>query len=467
MSSRLRRRPGDIVVRRRRFRRETVRVSAPRRISITPRPWMIPAAFAVLIAAGTLVLSLPVSSESREWTSGWNSLFTSTSAVSVTGLTRFDTAEHWSGFGEAMIAVLIHVGGLGVTMYAGVLVLAIGGRFGMRGREFFGFELMDYGERDVRRLLRRVMAFTAVVEGGTLLLLLPWHLGREASVGAAWQATFHAISAFNNAGFDLMGGGQGFSGQLSSPYPIAVMSVAAFLGSLSFLTVFNMRRRPRFWTLDTRLVALGMFSLLLIGTALFALGEVQSGRTLDGLGPLEVLVNSVFLSVNRTTGMATIDMSQLHNATTTVLLGMMFIGGASTSTAGGIKMGAFMVSIIVVMSSLRGRHRAQAFGREIPQATVLRALSVTSLGLAALGVGTWLLALTDDIPFLPLLFEVMSALANVGWSQGVTSGLSTAGANVLVLLMFVGRFGSLIIALSIPDRPDERYRYVPGQVRIG
>ncbi len=428
---------------------------------------MVVAAFALIILLGAFFLSLPIASESREWTNGFDSIFTATSAVSVTGLTRFDSAEQWSGFGEAVIAGLIQFGGLGVTMYAGLLLLIVGGRFGLRGREFFGMELMDVGERDVRRLLRRMLVFIVVLEALTFLLLLPWFLDFADGASGVWKAFFHAISAGNNAGFDLMGGGTGFQGQVSSPYPIAVMTVSAFLGSLSFVTVFQMRRRPRLWNLDTKLVAIGMFGLLLVGAILFLAGEVQEGRVLDGMGPVDSIVNAFFLSVNRTTGMATVDMSAIRDSTSAALLVLMFIGGASTSVAGGIKIGAFMVSIVVVISAFRGRHRAEAFGREIPQVIVIRAVAVVMLGLFSLVVGTWALALTDSVPFLPLLFEVMSALANVGWSQGVTFGLSEGGAMILVVLMFMGRLGPLMIALSIPDRPSDRYRYLRSSVRIG
>ena len=195
--------------------------------------------------------------------------------------------------------------------------------------------------------------------------------------------------------------------------------------------------------------------------------ESQSGRALDGLGVGDALSNSFFLSLNRTTGMATIDMSALREATTVALMVLMFIGGASTSTAGGIKLGAFMVIIAVVVAALRGRRRTEAFGRELPPVIVLRAVTITILGLLAFVVGVWLLALTDSAPFLPLAFEVMSALANVGWSQGLTGGLTTAGAMILVALMFIGRLGALMVVLAIPDRPTERYRYPTGAVRIG
>lgn len=428
---------------------------------------MIPVLFAVVIGIGAFLLSLPIASEDREWTNGVDALFTSASAVCVTGLARFDTAEHWSVFGEAMIAILVQAGGLGVTMYAGVLLLIFGNRFGMRGREFFGMELMDFGDRDIFRLLRRVMIFAFSIELVTFLLLLPWFFVQDPGGLAVWKSGFHAVSAFNNAGFDLQGGLRGFTGEVDDPYPILVMSVSAFLGSMSFITIFDLRRRPRLWSLDTKLVVVGMFGLLVLGVVLLLLEESASGRVLDGQSPAHAFVNSLFLSVNRTTGMSTVDLSLIDDSTTAALLLLMFIGGASTSTAGGIKMGAFMVTMVVVLSAVRGQHRASMFGRDIPQAILLRAVAVTILGFFTLGAGVWVLELTDDIAFLPLLFETMSALANVGWSQGVTPGVSQSGALVLTLLMFLGRLGPLYVALSIPDKPQTRYRFPEAGVRIG
>ena len=277
------RRPGNVVLRRTRVRPETLvlrrRRWRPR--TVTPRPWMIPAVFAATIALGALLLALPMASETRQWTSGWDALFTSASAVCVTGLVRVDTAEHWSGFGEAVILGLFQLGGLGVTMMAGMLLLVAGRRFGLRGREFFGMELADVGEMDIRRLLRRVLVFVAVVEVATFLLLLPWALDQTSGWRGVWVGLFHAVSAFNNAGFDLMGGFRSFTGQVDSTYPLVVMGVAAFLGSLSFITVFDLRRRrPRSWSLDTKFVVVGMLGL----TALGMLSH-RGGGTADRAGP--------------------------------------------------------------------------------------------------------------------------------------------------------------------------------------
>lgn len=459
--------PANRVIRRARLRPETIRVRQRRRVQFRPRPWMVLAAFAAVIAIGTLLLSLPAAAESRSWTSVRDALFTATSAVCVTGLVRVDTADHWSGFGEAVIAALIHLGGLGVTVYAGLVVLVIGGRFGLRGRTFFGFELIDPSEHDIRAILRRMVVFIVIVELTTFLLLLPWVISDVSGPRAVWVALFHSVSAFNNAGFDLQGGRAGFAGLIDSPYPLAIMGSSAFLGSLSFITVFQLRRRPRLWTLDTRLVLIGMAAFVLLGVGVFLVGESQDGRVLDGLSAGGAAINAFFLSINRTTGMSTVDMSALREATTVALLVPMFVGGASTSNASGIKLGTFMVLVVAVWAALRGRHRAEAFGRIIPAVIVLRAVAVITLGLATLVVGTWALALTDEGPLTPLVFEVMSALANVGWSQGLTPGLSVAGSLIVSALMFVGRLGPLMIALSIPERPLARYRYPEAAVRIG
>jgi len=326
---------------------------------------------------------------------------------------------------------------------------------------------MDPTERNILRLLQRVMIFAFGIELATFLLLLPWFWLDVPGGNAVWKSLFHSISAFNNAGFDLQGGLRSFTEEVDDTYPIAVLGGAAFMGSMSFITVFNMSQRPRGWTLDTKLVVIGMVTLLFVGMGLFMLAEQGDGRILAGMNPIEQVVNSFFLSVNRTTGMSTVDLWLVQDSTMAALMLLMFIGGSSTSTAGGIKVGAFMVSMVVVLSALRGQHRASIFGRDIPQAIVLRAIAVPILGFFTLGLGIWLLELTDDLEFLPLMFEVMSGLANVGWSQSITPQISQAGTLIMSALMFAGRLGSLYIALSIPDKPRTRYRFPEAGVRIG
>ena len=463
-----RRLPGNAVIRRARIPTEVLRPQRRRRLSVSPRPWMVALLFALVMLIGGALLSLPIASETREGIPFLDALFTAVSAMSVTGLTRFDTADAFSGFGELITLVLFQLGGLGVTMYAGILILAAGRRLGMRSRQFFGMELHAGGGHvaGAPGLLRRVMIYTATVELATFILLLPWYLIEIGGARSAWTAFYHAISAFNNAGFDLMGGGSGFVAQAGAGYPLIVMSISALLGSLSFLTVFDLPRGRRRWSLDTRVVLAGMGGLLLIGMAFFL--ALEWSGLLAERGPGGKLANAFFLSVNRTTGMATVDMAELQAPISGAMLVLMFIGGASTSTASGIKVGAFVVSVLAVFAALRGRRTVSGFGREVPQSTVVRAFAVVMLGLTAYAVGAIaLLAVESGHGPVAVAFDAMSALANVGWSQGVSAAASQTGANIMIVLMFAGRLGPMIVALAIPERPHDRYRLPAGDVRIG
>lgn len=467
-----RRRPGDVILRRARLETETVRARTPRRFRISPRLWMVPAIFAGVMLVGGALLHLPFASSSGEQLPFFDTLFTAVSAVSVTGLTRFDTADSYSGWGELITLALFQIGGLGVTMYAGLLIVIAGQRLGMRGRRFLGIELMGAGtERSgAPRLLRRVMVYTFAVEFTTFALLLPWFLieqpGGINMARATWVALYSAVSAFNNAGFDLMGGGRSFIGQTHDGWPVVVMGVSAFLGSLSFLTVFDLRRGRRRWALDTKIVITGMGALLLLGMALFLASEWNGLLDRQDLGAR--VANSFFLSVNRTTGMTTVPIDEANQTSSVAMLILMFIGGASTSTASGIKIGAFMVVVFGVFSAVIGRPRVIAFGREIPDQVVLRANALVFIALAGYALGLVLfLAVESEHHVLAAAFDVMSALANVGWTQNIAANASTAGANILIVMMFVGRLGPLIITGLIPDRPRQRFRYPTAEVRIG
>lgn len=463
-----RRRPGNVVLRRARLEPEVVRVRQRRRWRVVPRAWMVVVAFAAVMAGGGALLSLRIAAEHGVEVGFFDGLFTAVSAVSVTGLTRFDTADTFSWFGEAVTLVLMQLGGLGVTMYAGILILIAGRRLGMRGRQFFGMELAGSGSEvaGAPRLLRRVMLYTVAAELATFLLLLPWFVAEFGGGRSVWMAFYHAVSAFNNAGFDVMGAGQGINGQADDGYPVVVMGIAALVGSLSFLTIFDLPRGRRRWTLDTRVVLWGMGGLLVLGMLVFILAE-WSG-VMSGQSPGSRVINGFFLSVNRTTGMSTAPIDQLGDGTTAGLLPLMLIGGASTSTASGIKIGSFMISIFAVVSALRGRGSVVVFGREVPPAVVIRAFAVVMLGLTTYAAGAAaLMAIESQLSPLSVAFDAMSALANVGWSQGVANAASSWGAYLLMALMFVGRLGPMLVALAIPDRPHDRYRHPSAPVRIG
>ena len=467
-----RRRPGDVVLRR--VRREPTRIRPKRewRIRIAPRPWMVVAMFALVMLVGGAILSLPISSTDGEGIAFLDALFTSVSAVSVTGLTRFDTAETFSPLGELVTLALFQLGGLGVTMYAGVLIVLAGQRLGMRGRAFFGLELMSAGiaGSGITVLLRRVMLYTVLIELGAFLLLLPWFLierpGDISAGRAVFSSLYHAISAFNNAGFDLMGGNRSLTEHSKDVWPLLIIGIAGLLGSLSFLTVFDLRKRPRRWSLDTKLVVVGMGLLLVIGMAFFLLAEWSRLFT-DHSMPAKV-ANTFFLSANRTTGMTSVPLEQTDGDASLMMIILMFIGGASTSTASGIKIGSFMVVTLGVISALTGSPRVVAFGREIPSIVVLRANALVLIALGGYAAGLLLLIIVQPhIEILDAAFDVMSALANCGWSRGTAQEAGQSGANILIAMMFAGRLGPLVITSVIPDRPRERFRYPTETVRIG
>ncbi len=469
---RYRRRPGDVVLRRARHEPEHVRPRRQWRIRIAPRSWMVVLVFAAVMLLGGVLLSLPISSANGQSVPFFDALFTSVSAVSVTGLTRFDTEQTFSNFGEVVTLLLFQVGGLGVTMYAGVLVVLAGQRLGIRGRQFFGMELVTAGVEAAGAtvLLRRVMIYMAAVELTTFALLLPWFLieqpGDISGPRAVYLSLYHAISAFNNAGFDLMGGSRSFVGQANDAWPLLVMGAAGFLGSLSFLTVFNLRRGRRRWTLDTRFVIVGMSALLVLGVAFLLIAD--SDRLFAGQSWGSKIANSLFLSANRTTGMTSVPLDDAADDTSLFLIIMMFIGGASTSTASGIKIGSFMVVLFGVVSAMIGSARVVAFGREIPAAVVLRANMLVLIALAGYVVGLLVFLIVEpELSLMASAFDVMSALANCGWSHGVAQQASQAGANILIMMMFVGRLGPLVITSVIPDRPRERFRYPTEAIRIG
>lgn len=458
--------PGNIVLRRQRLRPERIRMPRPRRFHYRPAPAHVLLAFAAAIGLGTLLLALPPASQTREWTSPLDTVFTATSAVCVTGLTRVDTADYWSGFGEAVILALVQLGGLGIMASAAFLFLLIGR--GMSAGAWLGFAGTPRaaGLPALGGTLRRLLLYVALVEGVAIVALLPWFIDRDGADGA-WRAVFHGVSAFNNAGFDVMGGGRSLLDLQDDPYPLAVLAGAAFLGSLSFFVAADLVRRPRSWSTETRLVLVGTAALLLFGVLLFALAEDGRG-TLGGVSAPVRWLNALVMSVmGRTTGFSTVDLSAVDDGTAAGGVGLMLIGGVAGSTAGGVKVGTAMVLAAAVWSGLRGRGQAEAFGREIPQATVVRAMTIVLVFVGAVAVGTWLLALTDDAPFLSTLFTVASALGTVGWSRGVEPELETAGALIVTGLMFFGRLAPLVLATAVSHGGPARFRYPPASIRVG
>lgn len=445
-------------------------------------PMIIVYSFLFLATIGTILLLLPMSSNTDGWTPLRVASFTSISAITVTGLVVVETGTYWTPFGEGVIFTLILLGGLGFLTGATFFLIVLGQKIGLQNllviREGVGVKQLGGLNAWVRNVVITALAIQAV---GTVLLFLKFYIFDEIWPGiewreALWLSAFHAVSAFNNAGFDIMpvdrlGGGSlvGFSNDL---VVLFMFTALVALGGISYAVmhdVFRVRARWSRFRLETKMVLGATFLLLVLGTIQFVTFEYTRPGTIGGMSIPQKIFNGMFHSATtRTAGFNTIDYSEAAETTVLATEVLMFIGGASTSAASGIKVTTFVVLNIAIFHTLRGRRNITLFKRAIPSHVVQRAqvVALTSIGLV--GVFVYLLAAVENIPLEDLLFETISAFSNVGASIGVTAAASDLGRVFLMAAMFIGRFGPLTLGLwMIGPAAIERYRYLEEEVRIG
>lgn len=449
-------------------RGERLRV-APRRARAPGRahPSYLLLGFIVLIAVGTLLLSLPLATRGAGGAPFMTALFTATSAVCVTGLVVEDTRDYWSPMGQATILVLIHLGGLGFMTSSTLLFILAGRRLSMRQRLLVGDTLGRMGVADVGRLVRRIVLASLAIEavGATLILLLS---GDGFDGQAVWRAAFTAISAFNNAGLDLEGGFSSLVERRDEGGAIVVVMALVMLGGLGYAVIadVSLRRNWRRLTADTKIVLVTSLALWVGGALTFLLLEHPwSERPVQGTDALDAFAMSVFA---RTAGFAVVNPATLEAATLFMLAALMFVGGASASTAGGIKLSTLSTLVATAGAALRRHERVTLFEREIAPRLIYRALSVALLSLVVVFLLTFTLATAHDLPFIELLFEAVSAFGTVGLSTGITPELSTGAQLALIVGMYVGRLGPLSVALALMQRPMvQPLRYPSEEISIG
>jgi trk system potassium uptake protein TrkH len=427
--------------------------------------------FAGTIVIGTILLILPIASKAGQLTPLVDALFTATSAVCVTGLVVLDTADYWSGFGQAVILAMIQIGGFGFMTSATLFLLAFGRRIGLRERLIIGESMGLARLGGIVKIVKQMAIFTACIEitGAAIFYI---RFSTENSVGVSvWRSVFQAVSAFNNAGFDIFGSFRSLASYQGDSLVLLVTAALIFLGGISFLVLSDLFRARGFTelSLDSRIVLLTTVSLLALGTIVMLLTEFRDPDTIGALPVPQKLLNAFFQSVTaRTAGFSTVNMANVADYALFFTMLLMFVGGASGSTAGGIKVNTFGVIIATVWSAIRGKEHAGAFGREFSAQQIHRALAVAMLALALLSLVVFLLTVTEDFRFLDILFETVSAFGTVGLSTGITPGLSVAGRLIVTATMFVGRLGPLALVLSlIQHQHPANYRYPQGMVRIG
>lgn len=422
--------------------------------------------FAAIILVVTALLRLPVATAGAERAPVADALFTAVSAVCVTGLTTVPTAEYWSTFGQAVIIIGVKVGGLGVMTLASVLALAVSRRIGLTHRLLVASETQETRLGEVGTLVRAVLITSLTVEILLIVVLLPRFVGLGYSAGESlWQATFMSLSIFNNAGFVILDGGLApHVGDWAMVLPIIVGGAIGALGFPVLLNVADRWRRPRTWSLHAKLT-LSTYGLLTVGGAL-VLGALEwtNSATLGGLGVSEKVLSSLFFGVNsRSSGLSTIEVADMREASWLVQDALMFVGGGSASTAGGIKVSTFAVLVLAIVAEARGDRDIEAFGMRVRTSGVRLAVAVAFLGSTLVGLATLGLLLVTDFHLDVVLFEVISAFGTVGLSAGITPELPDSGKYILSALMFAGRTGTMTLAAALALRQRRRVIRLPAQ----
>ncbi len=429
-------------------------------------------AFVAASLLGALLLSIPAASQGPGRASVLTALFTATSAVCVTGLVVVDTGAHWTALGEWTILALIQLGGFGIMTLSSLIVYVVARRISLRHRLIAAAETGSINIGDIRNLLVGVARFTLVVEAAVAVALSMrfWVSHGEALGRSVHLGLFHAVSAFNNAGFSLFN--DNLVGLNRDPFVLLVVAATVVVGGLGFpvwIQIARQPRRPRRWNLHAKVTVITTALLIVSGWALLAWFEWTNAGTFGGMSAPDSLVNSLFHSVvPRTAGFNSVDVAALREPSQLLTEILMFIGGGSASTAGGIKVTTFAVLGWVMWAEVRGDPDVVVFGRQLPGAVQRQALTVALFAVGTVMLATMVLLATTALPRADLFFEAVSALGTVGLSTGATPLLSTASKLIVIALMILGRVGppTLFAALVLRER-NRLYRHAEERVIIG
>ena len=442
---------------------------------------LFPASFGVLIAIATLLLKLPAATPPDKPISWLDALFTSTSAVCVTGLAVRDTAGDFTFFGQAVILGSIQLGGLGVMIFGSTLALLFGARLSFKEHVTLSNALDEYPAHRISRFVWFIVLTTVVIETIAALVLLAMWPGTDAAgarlslLDRLWQAVFHSVSAFCNAGFDITG--QSMMGLRSHPVPYLGIIPTIVLGGLGFVVLEDLFRRfvrrrgragarPRLST-HTKLVLATTGMLLAAGAVLIFIAQLKAPDVPIG----QRLLDAAFMSVTaRTAGFNTVPMDSLETGSVFTLMLLMAVGGSPGSTAGGMKTVVFAVLALAVVSTVRRRDEVEVFGRSLPESLVKKAATIAFGFIAVVAASTLALDLSEEAGFRDLLFEAVSAATTTGLSLGITADLSPAGRIIIICTMFLGRVGPLAVMASLlggAAAPAGSYRLPRDNVSLG
>ncbi|MCA1246734.1 TrkH family potassium uptake protein [Massilia sp. MS-15] len=410
-------------------------------------------AFLAAILSGTLLLMLPAAQASGAAAPWSVALFTAVSAVCVTGLAVVDTGTYWSSFGQVTIMLLFQLGGFGLMTAATLLGLMVNRSPRLRTRLMTQTETHTIGLGDVSSVAKVVFVVTALSQLVLFIVLtLRLRLGHGVDWrDAAWSGLFHAASAFNNAGFSIHA--DGLTRYAGDALILAPVMCAIVVGGIGFPVLHDLRLRlrdPRHWSLHTKLTLTGTLLLVAGGFAALSLLEWNNPRTLGPMPLADKLLNGLFMSVSaRTAGFNALDIGALTQESWAVHYLLMFIGGGSAGTAGGVKVATVGVLLLLVLAEARGHSDTEAFGRRVGASAQRQAITVLVLGSIIVALSTVILLRMTRLPTDQVIFEVISAFSSTGLSTGITASLPVGGQLLLVMLMFIGRVGLITFATSL------------------
>jgi len=468
--------PGDRIVRH--PREEQI---SPVRFEITtPRaqsralasPIVLLYTFIGLILAGALLLLLPFTHHGGGFTPIVDALFTSTSAVTVTGLTTVNTSDYWTPAGQGIILALIFIGGLSFMTIATFLLILTGRRLSLSQRMLArdSYQVNQLG--GLAHLTIRIVVVATVIQlAGFIALAIRFSLTSDFEGQPIWQALFQAVSAFNGAGFTNLPQSESLSVFRADKVVLGIMGLLIFMGAISYWVMVDVSSFKRFslFSLNTKIVLILTAVLTLSGALVFFTSETDNPKTIGDLSVGDKIMVSVFESTSgRTAGFSTVSYDETAQHTNFFFTALMFIGGASASVAGGIKINTLGVVLIAVLSTLGGRAHTRAFGREIPHVHVQRASAIAVMALIVVFLFALVLTFSEpEFAFIDLLFEAVSAFGTVGLSTGLTPDLSQAGHLILIVAMFLGRVGTFTLGLMMVERGEnDLYRYAQERVTI-
>lgn len=428
-------------------------------------------AYVITILIGGALLSLPISSASGSFTNPLDTTFTAASAVCVTGLVTKVTATYWSVFGKFVIIILIQLGGLGVVTAAGALGLILNKKFSVKDRLYIAEEKNAATIHGMIKLVKYVLATTFIIEGvGAVILSFKFIPEYGVLKGIAFSM-FHAISAFCNAGFDIIGANS-LAKYVASPYVSFTIMGLVVLAGLGFSVYSDILKNRKFkkFRLHTKIVLVMQASLILIPAILFIIVEWSNPSTIGNLSFGGKVTASLFQSVTpRTAGFFTIDQAAIKKATLLITMFLMFIGGAPAGTAGGLKVTTFFALVSATRAGLRKQKDVTAFKRRIPRDIIDKAMTIFMVSIIWVGIATVVLTLSDGQNSIAnLLYEVISAYGTVGLTRGITPALSEIGKLTIMFTMVFGKIGPLTMVYVFSNRSSKNcYREAEENILVG